>query len=239
MAIAFDAVSSGETTGSTLTVSHTCTGTDMALFVWVANFRIAGNAAVLTATYNGSAMTSIGTVQRGAVNNSRLTLFGIKAPTTGANDIAVTETTANDEIVLVAASYTGVDQTTPWDGVQTHDQEADPPNVTTTVSSAVGDLVAGGIDFFDSTPTVGAGQTERVYNNNTNAFESMAISDEPGAASVTHTYAITGTNSARMISVNINAAAGGGGDPESNLIGGKLLDGGLLIGGGNLLGRGG
>jgi hypothetical protein len=215
MPIAFDAFSKGSSgyaanAKTTVTVAHTCTGSDRALYVWAFNFRISGTAPAMTATYNGVAMTSISQFSRAANTNTRFGCFGLVAPATGANNIVVTST-STDELDLVAISYTGVDQTTAWEGVQTHDTEADPPNLTTTVTSAVGDLVIGGIDFFNVAATVGAGQTERVYQEGAGTTQNLAAADETGAASVTFTYLVAGTDSARMIAFNINAAAGGGG----------------------------
>jgi hypothetical protein len=213
VAIAFDASSKG-TTGfsagafTSLTVAHTASGSDRALYVRVHNFRGVGSAPAMTATYNGVAMTSISQFSRAANNNTRVALFGIVAPATGGANIVVT-CTACDEIDLAALSYTGVDQTTAWEGVQTHDTEADPPNLTTTVTSEAGDLVLGFIDWFDGTRTNGAGQTERVFQDGAGGTQNLAAGEEAGAASVTFSYNITGTNAARMISINVNAAAGG------------------------------
>ncbi len=109
MAIAFDAASTGTAgTSTSITVAHTCTGSDRILFVGIATFDSGGGQQVSGVTYNGVAMTQIGT--RRVAGNLDNTLWYLIAPATGTNNI-VASYASQAEVYLVAASYTGAKQT--------------------------------------------------------------------------------------------------------------------------------
>lgn len=99
---------SGSTTS--YDVSHTCTGTDRALIVHVLSnnnsFPITG------VTYAGASMTKLSTFTRSG-ESFAIDQYGLANPATGANNI--TTTTASATVHgIVAISYIGVDQTTPF-----------------------------------------------------------------------------------------------------------------------------
>jgi len=84
MAIAFDATTDGgNTTATSLTYSHTCTGSNRILFVSV--IGAIGSDNVTGATYAGAAMTL---VDKQASARSTY-LFYLIAPATGANNVVV------------------------------------------------------------------------------------------------------------------------------------------------------
>ena len=105
MAIAFDSSTYGASGAGdgTLTYSHTTSGSDRILFVYIT----INNASTVSVTYAGNAMTSI------QINSASFShyqsLWYIIAPTTGANNVVVTATSAT--IRAYAASYTGASQT--------------------------------------------------------------------------------------------------------------------------------
>ncbi|KKL97825.1 hypothetical protein LCGC14_1830540 [marine sediment metagenome] len=103
--VAFDAESSGQGTSTTVTISHTCTGSDLCLIVGVS----VDNAVPTGVTYNSVAMTKIADQDASAGNASLWRLVG---PATGANDIVVT-VADSDEIVAGGQSFTKVHQTLP------------------------------------------------------------------------------------------------------------------------------
>lgn len=105
--INFDAVTTGSTTGTSLTTSHTCTGSDRILMVGVTSNNGASNF-VTGVTYGGVAMTLIGERRKGD-NERWLSLWYLIAPATGANNIVVS---ASSSTFLLAdgVSYTGVKQ---------------------------------------------------------------------------------------------------------------------------------
>jgi len=109
--IAFDASSSGYKaggvgTGTTLTVSHTCTGSNRILFVAVDTEY---GASVSSVTYAGSACTYI-TRRTSSGGNVRMELWYIVAPTVGANNIVITISDETYHIGGGGVSYTGAKQ---------------------------------------------------------------------------------------------------------------------------------
>lgn len=106
MAIAFDNSTNGGSSGSgtSHTFSHTCSGSDRILFVYV---RMAGTTDRVTAiTYNGVSMTKID-AQFG-INNTGTTLYYLIAPATGSNTVAITK--EDSATSALAVSYTGAKQ---------------------------------------------------------------------------------------------------------------------------------
>lgn len=119
MAIAFDAKTApSTTTGTTHTFSHTCTGSDRVLYVF-GHDRATGATQVTGVTYAGAAMTKVTELDGTATTNDRaITMWRLIAPATGANNVVVTSSVSNN-LRFASASYTGVDQTTPENGIDT------------------------------------------------------------------------------------------------------------------------
>lgn len=116
MAIAYDSFATAQTDGTTtLSWSHTCTGTGLLLFVGVAgtnSSELSGG----SVKYGSKTMTQIGFVY--SDNNSGdgvggIALYGLIAPATGANTVTVTLNNAN-EMTCGSVSYSGCDQVTGW-----------------------------------------------------------------------------------------------------------------------------
>lgn len=112
MPIAFDAASqSSPAEATTVTWSHTCSGSDRLLVVGVHSRDDDPTEGV---TYNGVVMTEIRQDHQGG--NVHTSLWYLKAPATGAHDIVATHMfSAPAWIAGSAVSLTGVDQTTPLD----------------------------------------------------------------------------------------------------------------------------
>lgn len=174
--IAFDAASNSgyQAATSSATWNHTCTGSTRYLLVGVSMLSVAQTVSGIT--YNGIALTFIGS-QSSVSGAARTELWGLIAPATGTNVVSVTLTgaiawTGN------ASSYTGVHQTSPtesWNSAQaTNVGAADATvNITTVADNAwVVDVIA----TDDAAITVGAGQTQT--GNVTGAGGSGAMSYE-------------------------------------------------------------
>lgn len=112
MAIALDATSGSSGSGTTLTFSHTCTGSNLILIVGVMNYD---PAAITGVTYNGVAMTKIFASDVVSPSYNSMNQFYLVNPATGSNNIVVTVPGATP-IRATGASYTGVAQTSPIDG---------------------------------------------------------------------------------------------------------------------------
>src|SRR3990167_11248949 len=135
----FDAHSTAKGTASSLTFSHTCTGSNLYLKVTVGvNFT---DSDVTGVTYNGVALTLL----RALENTMRDEYWYLIAPATGAHDIVVSFAGASREKVCNAESYTGVHQTTPHrdqgGGVYYVSATGDSTTPSVAVTSAAGELV--------------------------------------------------------------------------------------------------
>lgn len=133
MAIAYDATSqitaSGWSTGTSMTWSHTCTGSDRYLIVGVSCGET-GSDIVSGVTYNGVAMTRLlfATFAGGGRSNY---LYGLVTPATGANNIVV----SHSNLIYIhgnAVSYTGVKQSAQPDSTANGSASATSLSVSTT-----------------------------------------------------------------------------------------------------------
>lgn len=130
-----DAVDAGGTATSTsLTFSHTCSGTNRLLLVHIAQ---GGANAVSSVTYNGVALTLAGAVNN-TNGNVHAELWYLLAPAVGTFNIVISLPAAAT-IYAFGSSWTGVNQTTPLGTAVTGTGTSTTPSVT--VTSAVGDTV--------------------------------------------------------------------------------------------------
>lgn len=171
MAIAFDAKSedyfTGGTSGTTITVSHTCTGSDRILLVgaWVG----AGTDTITGATYNGVSMTEINAVTTGFTTVKYTKLFYLIAPAIGANNIVVTKSGTNSAYIWIRnASYTGVKQSAQPDSQTTNTASGVTSlgTSTTTVADNSWVIAFTAYDSIASNSTAGSGTTIRTNGGN-------------------------------------------------------------------------
>lgn len=174
--VVFDAASNSgyQAASSSYSWSHTCTGADRYLVVGISMLSLAQSVSGIT--YNGVAMTLIGT-QASVTGAARVELWGLVAPATGSNTIAVTLTGAIASAGC-ATSFTNVNQSVPTEAFNsaqaTNVGAADATvNVTTVADN---DMTVDIVCSDDASITVGAGQTERA--NVTGAGGSGAMSTE-------------------------------------------------------------
>lgn len=140
MAIAFDATSNGGTgsPGTSLTVSHTCTGIERLLIVGV---DWQSTSALPTITYAGVSMT--GSSDNPAFDNHangvRALIYSLVGPASGANNIVVTGTFsgAGQSCLISNASYTGVNQSGFLDGHSKTENTSVSTSTVLTVTTAI------------------------------------------------------------------------------------------------------
>lgn len=109
MAIAIDATADGYINGSNLSYNHTVTGSDTALIVSI--FGFSGTQPAVTAiSYAGEPMTERGKILSDASGYTYQ--WGMAGANTGVNSISMTN--SSSQVFATSASYTGVDQTTPF-----------------------------------------------------------------------------------------------------------------------------
>lgn len=214
------------------TFAHDCgAGSNRALIVSV---DIQNQSTVVSITYGGVGLTQIGGTNFGAL--SRLELWGLVAPATGANDVIVT-ISAGDQWDASATCFDGVDQTggaTTFTGYAT--QAGAGASATTTVSVTSGstsDMVLSvTVSTTDDHSSVGAGQTKQWEDNSgsTNTAGSTKTG-AAGAVTMDHTWTGNGVaNSHNVAGVNLTAAGGGSTTKAGPLVNAPILKG--LVGGG-------
>jgi hypothetical protein len=218
MAVAFDAVGPGAT-GSTgtspLTWTHTASGTNRAVIVGVSQMNGNFTAGQVTVTYGGTGMTFLGAQKSDNQTSGVAWLFGLVNPPTGGQTVSVQRSSGAYSFIAGSISFTGVDQTTPFDTAVTafgdDSSDTDPPTVVVT-GGATGDMVVDVVvDGSDLDGATGSQRWIRNVNTSTGAGNA-AQSTYSGAASVTAKYnTTTGLDWWGIVAVNINADTGGGG----------------------------
>lgn len=157
MAIAHDADSNtGSNGASSLTWSHTCTGSNLCLIVGIN----ASDETVTTSSvkYNGVSMI-FAKRQVNANDGNWAEIWYLANPATGANNVVATFS-ENMMVMAGAVSLTGVDQTNPLDATAGASGDSNP--VTVNITSVADNAWA--VDSVQAsaqtdTPVVGAGQT--------------------------------------------------------------------------------
>lgn len=191
-AVTFDAATSaGNYSASSITFSHTVGASANYLLVGVSWFD-GGGRSITGVTYNGVSMSSVISQEDTSTGNSfKSHLWKLANPATGANNVVVTFSTTVDDIAAGAASFIGVNATTPLgtaagaSGVST--------TATVNVSSATGEMVFDNILFdnryFPANPA--GGQTQRWTQNGSAGNVHGSSSTKAGAGSVTMSWTPT------------------------------------------------
>jgi len=216
MALTVDAATSAENSLQTsLTWSHTCTGSDLVLVVGISFYQNT-NSFVSGVTYNSVAMTLI---PNSSTNNGAYfsLMYGLIAPSTGANDIVVTMGgNAPFELGCGAISWTDAHQTTPFGTANTATGNSTSPSVT--VSSGASEVVMANLIILHSgTLSVGAAQTSRWNEIGASGFTKYAGSTEPGDASTIMSWSNTTTQTWAITAVPIKPTAAVSAGSSSNL----------------------
>ena len=214
--VAIDAVgpsASGTTAnGTSLSWSHTASGTDRLVLVGVSVGVISDTPHTISSvTYGGQAMTS---VDRQETNNNvgdsgYVELFSLVNPPTGAQTIVVTKASTACDILGGSISFTGVDQTTPLVTANEVSAGGTANPISLTVTSSVGNMVVDAVCKGSAlaAPT-GSGMTNRILRN-VNAGSgagNLSMSTKAGAASNVLTYANSDSEFWGIIGVDVKAA---------------------------------
>lgn len=184
MAIAFDAATTpvNNSNSTSLTFSHTCTGSNRALFVATG---LHTSDVVTGVTYGGVAMTLMGKV----TNGRWVYIYGLLNPASGANDVVVTCSSAADFLGATAMSYTGVLQSGLPDAVNTFTGNS--TTITTSLTSVADNcwfLVAGRMG-----PNATA-STNTTYRGNMNDTWEV-VGDSNGPKTPAGSFSMTSTSS--------------------------------------------
>jgi hypothetical protein len=206
VAVAYDAGSQAEATS----VNHAATGANRLAIAAIAWF---GNTATVTGmTSNAVAMTQIGSaLVHPDSDNLRLAAFYIIAPSTSSVSYAAAFSGSPLLNYVQVMSFTGVDQSTPIGTHAGNNSSGDQTAVSSTVSSAINDLVADFLYTVGTAATVGAGQTERLTASDWggNGLQNRT-STEAGATSVDMTWTLGSAAKWLQFAIPIQAVIAGG-----------------------------
>jgi len=170
---------------TTLSWSHTCSGTNRYL---VAAVAVGAGLTTwnTTATCNGVSMTSLGRQQSNNQNDGYIELFGIIPPVGACTIVITADHTVTYGLIGGSISATGVNQTTPTRTVLP--AYGSGTSIQVSPTGATGDLFIDaaccGSDIGTSLQTL---QVQKNYNTSTGAGN-LSMSTAPGAASATMGY---------------------------------------------------
>ncbi len=194
MAIAYDATSQTSSTawssGSSLTWSHTTTGSDRYLIVAI-SIGDSSSDVVTGITYNGVAMTRIATQTVGGASDY---MYGLVNPTTGANNIIASFSITSSFCHGAATSYTGIKQTGQPDSFSSSSASATSLSVSTT-TVADNSWVVGFFSNSSANTNSRTGITSRSYNTGIgrDIGDSNAPKTPAGSYTMTEQGATSGT----------------------------------------------
>lgn len=186
MAIAHDnSTSASQASGTSLTFSHTVSGSNRILFV--SAYGGADGTDITGMTYNGVAMTFIAKAKY-AANNSYMHTYYLIAPATGANNVVVSYN-INARMGAIASSYTGVKQTGQPDAFNKTEQ-GNATSITTNVT-----VVATGCWIYCGNEGSNCMQSTMSPSGNLTTFRTSGIDDAVQVADSNGTVG-TGTQAA-------------------------------------------
>ena len=185
-AVAVDASSSVATDGvASVNLAHTTSGSNRLMLVTVATDPHGDRASAVT--YNGVNLSLVG-VEEFAGQHSRVEIWSLVAPSSGAHNVVVTMTGTNyNGLAVGVTTYTGVNQAAPL--LDFNSASGSSTAAAVTVTSALNDLVFAAVHSHNGGGVVpGAGQTEYwdVFSGQSNG----AASGQPGAGSVTSSWTV-------------------------------------------------
>jgi hypothetical protein len=204
--IEIDSISTNSATSSYFVHNHTVSGNNRLLLVTV---QTDGGTTVGNVTFGGQILTLAGNMSRTAKGFPNVEVWSLLNPPTGMAEVEVHLTDSNsDESTIGVISYTGVDQTTPIDGVTISEGFSKSPAIT--LSSRVGDLVQSGMASLDSgAPIPNSGQTTiwsvEMGGASTSSHYGVACVKN-GSTSVTIDWSIGSTKDWVAVGVNIRRA---------------------------------
>jgi len=191
--VVVDAVSSGNTTGANLTISHTTSGLDRLMLVGV-SINNDNSETVSSISYNGVPLTFVGAINnmRSGGDDARAEIWQLVTPSAGTHDVVITLSSAPSRgAVAGVITFTGVDQSTPLGPFASN--ENDPSPATVDVQSAPNELVFGVVATEYSAITTDPGQTEEWNISVSGTRTNGAGSTKAGASTVNLSWTVGGS----------------------------------------------
>lgn len=194
MAIAYSAVSSGDSAVNaiSLTYSHTTSGVDRFLVVSV---NTDNNATCTGVTYAGVSMTQVTSLFDAASGTTRY-VFYLVNPTSGANNVVVSMTASTGRIHSIATSYTGVAQTSTFGAFASNVGNTTTSTSTLTVGSGYWVHVSA---FRLGLGTLASNKTDRLNLSGTNQ-NSLSADTNGISATGSQSFTVTAVSNGNNIS---------------------------------------
>ena len=208
MAVTFDTNTSSDVDGgaSPLTWTHTGTGsTDRAVAVSL-GFDVVLGMAITDVTYDSTAMTYAEQQPASGNRRGRQYVLATNDKAAGSHTVSVSYTGTAVGTAFGAASYAGVDQTTPIRSGSATSASGSDDAPTVAVTSQADDLAIDMVYHAAVTETAGGGQTERI--DVANGGNQLSVSDEAGAASVTMSWSLSAASNCVLCALSVAAAGG-------------------------------
>ena len=204
-ALTFDAASHADGTenASSLTFSHTTSGSERFLLVCVSHWNSATVRQVSGITYGGQAMT-LGRREKNSGGNDTAELWYLNNPPSGANDVVVTMSGTTSGWKAGAMSFTGVNQTTPRGAFTGANGTATPATVD--VASASGDVCVDCLEYFAdaaATPSLGANQTENYSDEATQDVWGASSRETATGATTTMSWTLSANHEWEIVGVAV------------------------------------
>lgn len=202
-----DSRSTGTAATNSLTFSHTTSGLNRALFVYIVKEGSGGTTGdtVTGVTYGGVAMTQLKKQDFQSIDNTWHYIYGLLSPTIGSNNIVVSASVAGS-LTGFSASYNGISQTQTLPDASASAISADTANITTTITIVKNNCLifaGGGI-----TTGTNAGGTNLFPNTSISGSSNIFDSYNALPAGVT-TIGITGTSGHSVI-IGVSFCSNGG-----------------------------
>ena len=202
MAIARDATSFVQNSGTSATVAHTCTGTNLILMVNAVN--TSGNFSFTGMTYNGVSMTLVSSIFN-ATTGYYVSLWYLINPSTGTHNIVAT-TSGNNSVSIGGISYTGAKQSSQPDSFSSTSQTASTSATynTTVVANNSWLIMSGGADANATSWT--AGTNTNLIQNTANGVLIMDAIASVGTGSQGLTFNYSGLHTTNAVIASIAPA---------------------------------
>lgn len=186
--IAFDATAKSETASdTTLTISHTCTGKNLILFVGI--HVLSASDVVSTVTYNGVAMTRVNTVASASESSY---LYMLLTPATGAHNLVINISGGANTIRATSASYTGARQAAQPDASDTKTTASTTSQALAVTTVADNCWMVSFCAAQNANPAASTGVTLRDSTTGRAIGDSNAAITPPGSYSMTWTAGVAG-----------------------------------------------
>lgn len=193
--LTFDATSSGSIEpGNTITFSHTCSGTNRILLVFISQNSGVSSDVITGVTYNGVSMTRIGISTTGV--SMTVYAYYLVNPTSGANNVVVSASVGTEYLRAISVSYKGALQSGQPEGFATNHLAAATSITTTYTTTTDKDWC---ISFVGNASALAMTKSTNVTTVRNNVSTVTYLGDSNGKISPTGAYNMTWTSSSQEL----------------------------------------